>query len=123
MPTTTRTPPNSASFDAAAAAEAIAMNVAMPALAILKAGALAKDLKRLPATTNQADQIIMIVDCAKPDLVNLRETLLEQCRELTKAKQSQPGNTSKRALGGLADRCLDIAVDCAKAIKGYSTDQ
>ena len=99
------------------------MKTAMPAIATLKAGSLAKDLNRMPATTTQANQIIMIIDCAEPNLANLREALLEQCRELTEAKQKQPSNISKRALGNLADRCLDIAVDCAKAIEACSTVQ
>ena len=123
LPATAFRPPDNRDFDAAAAAENIAMNLAMPVVAALKAGSLAKDLNKLPATTSQANEIIKIIDCEEPNLTDLRKALLEQCRELTEAKQTHPGAIGKRTIGELADRCLDIAVDCKKAIQRASADQ
>ena len=123
MATTAFRPPKNQDFDAAAAAEAITLNLAMPAITALKAGALAKELKRLPATTNHANEIIKIIDCEEPNLTDLREALLEQCRELTEAKHLHPAAIGKQIIGDLADRCLDTAMTCAKAIQGSSTNQ
>ena len=116
-------PPKNPDFDAATAAEAIAMNLAMPTISTLKAGALAKELKKLPATAHHANEIIKIIDCEEPNLTDLREALLEQCRELTEAKHLHPGAIGKQIIGDLANRCLDTAMTCTKAIQGSSTDQ
>ena len=110
--------PDIRDFDAAKAAEDIAMSHAMPVIAAMKAGALALKLKRLPAPTSQADHIMTIVDAPEPNLNELRDALLEQCRELNGAKQRHTSQNSQRALGDFADQCLDLAMECGRVITG-----
>ena len=118
MPQAASTAPDIRDFDAAKAAEDIAMNHAMPVIAAMKAGALALKLKSLPATTSQADRIMAIVDGPEPDLNELRDALLEQCRELNAARQRHTSRNSQETLGDFADRCLDLAVECGRVTTG-----
>lgn len=117
MTTTTFEPSGNHDFGAVAAAEAVVNNITLPSMAAMKAEALASDLSRLPATTNHAARITEICSQPQPNLKELRQALLAQCRELTAAKERQTGAISRRSIGEHADRCLDIATDCQRAIE------
>ena len=112
MTTTANRPPETAEITAAEAA-------VMPTIAALKAGALALELKQLPAPTSHADRITEICDCREPDMDALRQALLEQCHELTEAKARQHSANARQTVGSYADRCLDAAMACARAIGGH----
>ena len=114
--TTANRPPETAEITAA---EAAVMQRAMPTMAALKAGALALELKQLPAPTSHSDRIAEICDCREPDMDELRQGLLEQCRELTEAKARQHSVNARQTVGSYADRCLDAAMACARAIGGH----
>ena len=110
--TLTRPPPDLAA-EADTATQQAANNVV-----ILKAGTLTMDLRRLPATKNQARRLIKILDCLEPDLEELHQALLDQCRELTDQKQKQ-NPSDRKTLGDYADRCLDTATACHHAMQQH----
>ena len=121
MTATTYYPSDNRNFDAAAAAEQCAMNIALPLVATMKAETLAVELRKMPALTNHAARITEICSRDKPDLEELRQALLDQCRELTQAKQRQASGNSRRTIGNYADRCLDVATDCRRAMESSNS--
>ena len=105
--TPTHPPPNGAD------AEDAAIRKAVSNIPILRAGVLAMDIKREPATMNHAERLIKILDNQEPDLEEIHQALLNQCHELTEQKHA---HMSRKTLDDYVDRCLDAANACRRAI-------
>jgi len=72
---------------------------------------LSEQIRKLSTRTSQVNRIDRICGADQPDRAELREALLEQCRELTGNKQAYSGR-SESILADFANRCFDLAMQC-----------
>ena len=113
MTTTANRPPETAEI---IAAEAAVMQRAMPTIAALKAGTLALELKQLPMPTSHADRIAEICDCREPDMDELRQGFAGTVPRADRSQGPATQRNARQTVGSYADRCLDAAMACARAI-------